>query len=102
MQTKIDNLIIKHDMDHQMFISKVLGGAARLSYAQPHDHVLEFVETYVPKASRDKGVATSLVEYAFSYAQERDFVVIPTCSFVRHFLKVNDGYEDLMAGKSSK
>lgn len=95
------NLIIRHDQSHQMFVSKVRGGAARLSYSQPKDHVLEFLETYVPKPSREKGIATTMVEHAFGYARRRHCEVIPTCSFVRHFLETNNEYEDLIAGKSN-
>jgi uncharacterized protein len=86
---KAQNLNIVQDIQHQLFYVRVNGGNAYLKYEKPSNEVLDFKETYVPKSSRGKGVASGLAAYALKYADSKNLNVTPTCPFVKRFIKKN-------------
>jgi len=92
----LDELIIKHDINHQRFFVEVGGGEAYLQYDQPAQKVLDYVKTYVPEKSRNNGIATRLVKYALDFADAKDYTIIATCSFVRSFIEKNPGYKKVL------
>ncbi|MCH7770967.1 MAG: N-acetyltransferase [Bacteroidetes bacterium] len=59
--------------------------------------MIRLIFTFTPPKSRGKGIAKIVVEYAFNYAKENNLKVIPTCSYVKAFVKRNDNYKDLLA-----
>ena len=93
------NLDIKQNFQHKMFFVKVNGGIAYLKYDQVEKKVMELNETYVPISSRKRGVATELVTFVMNYANAREYEVLPTFPFVKHFLKKNSKYQDIIIDK---
>jgi len=82
-----------------MFFVNVNGGIAYLKYDQIEKNVLELKETYVPISSRNRGVASELVTYTMNYANARDYKVLPTCPFVKLYLKKNPKYQDIIVDR---
>ncbi|MFB3056602.1 MAG: GNAT family N-acetyltransferase [Ignavibacteriaceae bacterium] len=87
---------VKHDKENNRFVADVEGHKAYLSYNIINDKI-DFSSTYTPPEYRGKGIAKIVVEYAFNYAKENKFKVIPTCSYVRAFVEREDNYKDLLA-----
>lgn len=86
---------ITHDAAARRF--QATGGTeAYLAYETPGDGVLDLTHTYVAPAERDKGVGEALVEHALDYARDREYLVIPTCPFVRKWISEHPAYESLV------
>ena len=77
---------IEHEEDRARFVAHVEGAEAELSYARS-DGVLELNHTFVPEASRGRGVGGALAAYAFEYARDHDYRIEPTCPFVRAWVE---------------
>ena len=87
---------IVHDIQYQMFCKKVKGGNAYITYNNPEPKVIEVEHTYVPKESRQQGIATNLAKYVLDYAETENFEIIPTCPFFRSYLEHHKEYEELI------
>lgn len=73
---------VQHDeAGRRFFIALPDGSEAQLLYKREGE-ALNFFRTYVPEASREKGLAKKIVEAGFRYAQAHHLKVIPTCSYV--------------------
>ncbi len=83
----MQNLNIQHDLIKHIFFTRVRDGMARLNYKKPEKNVMEFTDTYVPSSDRGKGIGASLIEYAITFARERDLKVVATCPFANHYLE---------------
>jgi len=58
---------------------------------------LNLYHTHTDPELRGKGLAAQVVRAALEYIKENNLKVIPTCSYVRAFIKKNDEYEELVA-----
>ncbi|NJN28437.1 MAG: N-acetyltransferase [Cyclobacteriaceae bacterium] len=67
-------------------------GTAHLKFERPEEDTLEYFETYVPESVRKLGIGNEMVEHALQYAISKNLKVIPTCPFVKEFLKKNPAY----------
>lgn len=77
---------IEHDEGHRFFV-RFDEDEAELRYAIVGPRLMDLQHTYVPDSARGHGVAEALAEAAFAYAREKKFRVVPTCPFVRHWLR---------------
>ncbi len=91
-----NTILVRHDLQHQMFVVKLNGGAARLKYNRPEKDVWEMKETYVPESFRNNGVAGQIVEHALDHAKRQNIKVIPTCPFVENYIDKHPRYEGLV------
>jgi predicted GNAT family acetyltransferase len=64
----------------------VEGDVAYLAYEVVGDRLV-FRHTFVPRASRNRGVGALLVEAALEAASSRGLSVVPECSFARGYLE---------------
>ena len=85
--------VIDNREGHQFEIH-VDDDVARLRYAL-RDGEIELIHTEVPKRLGGQGLGNELARYALEYADEHNLRVIPTCPFVRSFLKKHDEYKKL-------
>ena len=60
-------------------------GQSLLKYAHRGD-ALDLVHTEVPGPLQGRGYGDLLVDAAFQYARNEKVRIIPTCSFVQHYL----------------
>ena len=49
------------------------------------DNTVDIIHTFVDPYHRGKGIAKKLVEYAFSYFEEKDINVTYSCSYVQKY-----------------
>lgn len=85
---------IKHQEQAQRFELIQDGITAYLSYQRQGD-VIDFNHTIVPKALGGQGIGTELVKFALAYARVNQLTVIPSCSFVAHYIKKHPEAADL-------
>ncbi len=62
------------------------GAHAILEY-RLRDHAINLVHTEVPQQLRGRGLADQLVGAALEYAREHQLRVIPSCPFVKAYLR---------------
>ncbi len=75
------------------------GGTAFVTYVL-EGATINFTHTIVPEELEGRGVGSRLVKGALDEARERSLQVVPTCSFVRHFIDTHEDYQDLVASPS--
>ncbi len=91
------NFKINHDKQHEKIFSVIDGYEAKLEYSLLNGNILDLHHTFVPSELRGKGVAAELVKFAFNYASENNYKIIPTCSYVRAFVERHKEYSKLLA-----
>ena len=71
-------------------------GPAILRYdARPG--LLIFYHTEVPRALRERGIASKLVHDALEQVRADGLKVVPRCGFVRHYIDTHPEFQDLLA-----
>lgn len=88
---------IIHDKDQQIFYSIRDGKESYIRYSLPDKETINFLRTFVPPEQRHKGLAGEITKAALAYAKENNLKVIPTCSYVDHFIDQNKEYKELLA-----
>ena len=91
----MSGLDIVHDANERRFAARTEHGTARLEYELVNEDTLDLAHTFVPEEDRGRGIAARMVEYAFTYASDHGLSVIPTCPYVRSWLKKNPGFESV-------
>lgn len=65
-----------------------------LSYSR-QGNVIDLMHTIVPMEMEGQGVGSALAKAALEYANENDLKIIPSCWFVREYLKRHPQYQHL-------
>ncbi len=78
---------VEHDQNGSRFFVRVEDDEADLAYTRVGPGLIDLQHTYVPKSARGHGVAEALAEAAFEYAREHGDRVVPSCPFVRTWLR---------------
>lgn len=87
---------VVHNAAAHQFEIPAGNGRVLLRYIQRGD-VLELVHTEVDHEYEGRGFGAALARAALDYARANNLTVIPTCSFVRSWLKSHHEYDDLLA-----
>ncbi|KAI7880696.1 hypothetical protein K492DRAFT_177674 [Lichtheimia hyalospora FSU 10163] len=86
---------IVHKSDLRMFtisLGSSKSSMAALCYLPTRvQSVVEFYHTEIPAAYRHRGIGDMLVKYALQWAERSGLLVIPTCPFVKRYLKHHQG-----------
>ena len=88
-----ENDVANNVAAHQ-FETRVDGQLALLAYSE-RDGVIDMKHTEVPPALEGHGVGNDLAKAALEYAREKHLRVIPTCPFVRSYIRRHPQYADL-------
>jgi uncharacterized protein len=78
---------VEHDIENSRFVIPLNGAEAELVYALIDDDAIDMQHTRVPASDRNRGVADALVRQAMTYARHQGLRIIPTCSYVRAWLR---------------
>ena len=71
---------------------------AKIDYKIGKSGNIYLIHTEVPKEITHKGVANKIVREALEWIREHEMKMIPSCPYVKAFLKRNPGeYEDILA-----
>ena len=90
---------IEHDDAGSRFVARLDAGEAFLGYQRVGPDTLDFQHTVVPPEARGQGVAEALVGAAFDHARANGQRVIPTCGYVREWLKEHPEAGELVVQK---
>ena len=80
-------MTVEHDEKAGRFFVRLEGDEADLTYTRIGPKLIDLQHTYVPESARGHGVAEALAEAAFEYAREHGDRVVPSCPFVRTWLR---------------
>jgi predicted GNAT family acetyltransferase len=72
------------------------GHTALTAYKVRPDH-LTFYHTEVPEALEGRGIGKRLIKCALADVRRRGLKVVPTCTFVRHYIETHPEERDLLA-----
>ncbi|HET9299606.1 MAG TPA: GNAT family N-acetyltransferase [Candidatus Polarisedimenticolaceae bacterium] len=86
---------VHHDPKTRQFQLPTEQGEARLSYRVVDAETLDFSSTYVEPGQRGRGLAAEVVRAGLDYARAEGKRVIPSCSYVRAYLRRHPEYGDL-------
>ena len=85
---------VRNNTAQSRFEMEVDGGTAVALYrASPG--MLAIYHTEVPRALRERGIASQLLTGALDLMRADGLKVVPACGFVRHFLATHPEYDDL-------
>lgn len=87
---------VVHEPANRRFAVHLPEGEGELTYAQRSPRVLELVHTGVQPTLKGRGVGDALVQTAMAYAREKGMQIVPTCSYVQHWLKSHPEAQDLV------
>ena len=85
-----------HNEDAHRFEANVDGGLARADYRRK-GNLLEMFHTEVPRPDENRGVAAALVMAALGYARRNGLAILPTCPYVRAYMRKHPETHDLLA-----
>lgn len=85
--------VVNNREGHQFEI-RIDDDVARLRYAI-RDGAIELIHTEVPARLGGQGLGNELARASLEFAREQKLHVIPTCPFVRSFLKRHDEFSKL-------
>lgn len=88
---------IEHDVEDQKFYSRIDGAEAYLQYILINGKTMNMIKTYVPNNLRGKGIAAKIVEAGLKYAAEKNYKIIPTCSYVEVYIERHPEYNVLLS-----
>jgi uncharacterized protein len=78
---------VEHDENGRRFFVRFEDDEADLVYMRVGPALIDLQHTYVPESARGHGVADALAEAAFDYAREHGDRIVPSCPFVRVWLR---------------
>ena len=87
---------VVHNEQAHRFEAAVPSGTAHADYQRVGD-ALQMIHTEVPDASQNRGVAAALVTTAFAYAEKNGLRIVPTCGYVRSYMRKHPETHSLLA-----
>lgn len=87
---------VTHNIAATQFEMPTDAGVALLTY-RSSAATLDLLHTEVPKSIEGSGYGSALVRAALDYARSNHMTVIPTCAFVRAYMRRHHEYDDLRA-----
>jgi uncharacterized protein len=80
------DLSVTHNRGQHRFEIPLGAELALLQYRE-HDGSIDLIHTEVPQSHQGQGLADKLAKAALDYARQNQLRVIPSCKFVRAYLK---------------
>ena len=96
MNTRVQNLLVKHNAAEQRFEADVEGQLSVADYELDGDRMV-FTHTYTPPSQRGRGIAEQLVRAALEHARREHKKVVPACSYVAVFIERCPEFKSLLA-----
>ena len=89
-------ITVVHNEKAQRFEAAVAGGIAHTDYRRT-GKVLHMVHTEVPPEAAGGGVAGKIVKAALDYAAANGLSILPSCEYVRGYMKRHPETHTLLA-----
>jgi len=93
-----DDREVRDEPEHNRFVMDVPGREAFAIYRRIENHLV-ISHTEVPRAQRGRGLGARLARGIFDLARSRHERIVPACSFIADWARLNPDYRDLLAGR---
>lgn len=90
---------VRHDADGHRFVVQYPDGEGKLVYMMVGPEVMDLYHAEVDSNLRHRGIASALAEGAFNHARRMGYKVIPSCPFVRAWLRDHPDERELVSGQ---
>ena len=84
--------------DQHRFEMNIDGEYAIINYRQTND-VINLIHTEVSEELEGKGAASALVKKTLKYLEEHQLKMVPSCSYVQHYLHRHPEWYRIVADK---
>jgi predicted GNAT family acetyltransferase len=91
----VENQQVIDNQAESRYEIEVDGRTARLNYRR-YQTVIDLIHTGVPPDLEGRGIGSLLAKFALEDARQQNLKVIPSCPFVRAYLKRHPEYQDLV------
>ena len=92
------DIAIVHQSERQRFVVEVDGHLCEAAYRwREHGRSIVLNHTEVSPALQGRGIAAALVRQALDWARAEGLQVVPSCSYVRTYMRRHRDTQDLLA-----
>ncbi|MDP4300058.1 GNAT family N-acetyltransferase [Leptothrix discophora] len=92
------DITIQHQPEHRRFIAEVDGHLCEAAYRWREDgRSIVLNHTEVSPALQGRGIAAALVRVALDWVRTEGLTVVPSCSYVRTYMRRHRDTQDLLA-----
>lgn len=81
---------IIHRPEQGKFLIRLAPGAYAFLGYELREGKMYITTTYTPPEFRGRGIATRLIEHAIKWAEEKNYKVVPVCSFAVHYFRKHE------------
>jgi len=92
----LENAFFNDNKEQGRFELHIDSKTAFIDYSNEGEKVI-LIHTEVPEELEGNGVAAALVERTFEYLEENGKKIVPSCSYVRVYLRKHKDWERLVA-----
>jgi glycyl-tRNA synthetase alpha chain len=78
---------VTHDESGRRFVAVIDGYEAYMEYDEVDESTVDYRHTFTPPELRGRGAAGAIVGAAVAWARAEGKKIVPTCSYVAHFLE---------------
>ncbi len=96
---KVTGMLIlqeQHGNDGSFFIEKANRKVAQINYTISTDNALTIEHTIVDEELRNNNIGFDLVAKVVEYARDKQYKVIPECSFAKAVFEKEPGFSDVL------
>jgi predicted GNAT family acetyltransferase len=86
---------IQHNTNERRFEMHIDGKVSFMQYS-PINRGIEIKHTEVDKSLEGNGIAGVLARHAIQYARNNNLRILPSCPYMRVFMRQNTEYHDLI------
>lgn len=87
---------IAHNAATQRFETTIDGHTAYLSYQIIDERTWNIDHTIVPDALGGRGLGSALAKTALDFARDHNIKIVPSCSFVAHYINKHQDYQNVL------
>ena len=96
MSSTYENAPFKINKAAQQFEMEIEGATAFIEFSAKDDKVY-LTHTEVPEALNGKGIGSTLVKKTLQYIKDNQLTVVPSCSFVAHYIDTHPEWHSLLS-----
>lgn len=90
-------IAVVDDPTHSKYAATLDGERAGVIVYERHDGTIDLQHTIVRPEAEGRGVGSTMIRFALDAARASGEKVIPSCPFVKAFLRDHDEYADVVA-----
>ena len=87
--------ILTNNEGAQQFQIPIDGKLALIRYTRKDDKIY-LMHTEVPEALSGRGIAGMMAEKVFRYIEEKNWILVPLCTYIQAYLKRHPEWERLL------